>query len=120
MWIEVYSTMLLRKMTNKVRNLLEDPTKDKICLNDLIMELAAMSGDVATLEYSVSNKKALNRLKKALIEFEKNVIAYKRRIKDEVTPEIVAYIDGLPKAKPRGRIENILEYNEKRRNQKNK
>ncbi len=102
----------------KERNLLEDIEKQDICLNDLIMDLAAMTQDAATLEYSVSNMKALKKHKKDMRMFVEKVLLYKRRLKDEVTPEIVAYIDGLPKGKPRGRVENILEYNERRRKEK--
>lgn len=102
----------------KERNLLEDPERQDICLNDLIMDLAAMTQDVATLEYSVSSKKILNKHKREVREFEKKLVLYKRRLKDEVTPEIVAFLDGRPKAKPRGRTENITEYNERRRAEK--
>ena len=99
----------------KERNLLEDTEKQDICLNDLIMDLASMTGDAARLEYSVSNNKALTKHKKDLREFEQKLLKYKKRLKEEVTPEIIAYIDGLPKRKPRGRSENITEYNEKRK-----
>lgn len=103
---------------NKERNLLEDPEKHDVCLNDLIMDLAAMTQDAATLEYSASNMKALRKHKKDVRDFEKTFLAYKKRLKDEVTPEIVAFLDGKPKAKSRGRSENIIEYNERRKAEK--
>ena len=99
----------------KERNLLEDIEKQDICLNDLIMDLAAMTQDAATLEYSVSNMKALKKHKKDMRMFVEKVLLYKRRLKDEVTPEIVAFLDGKPKGKPRGRTENITEFNAKRK-----
>ncbi len=102
----------------KERNLLEDTEKQDVCLNDLIMNLASMTQDVAVLEYSVSSMKVLQKHKKEVREFEKKLVEYKRRLKDEVTPEIVAYLDGKPKGKPRGRTANITEYNERRRAEK--
>ena len=99
----------------KERNLLEDPERQDMCLNDLIMDLAAMAQDVAVLEFSVSNKKVLNKHKRDVREFEKKLLIYKKRLKDEVTPEIVAFLDGKPKGKPRGRTENITEFNAKRK-----
>lgn len=100
---------------DKERNLLEDPERQDVCLNDLIMDLAAMTQDVATLEFSVSNMKALRKHKKDFREFMEKALMYKRRLKDEVTPEIVAFLDGKPKGKPRGRTENITEFNAKRK-----
>lgn len=97
----------------KVRNLLEDPWKKNICLKELIMELVAMTKDVSALEYSVSNKIALDTHKRALRKFQKNYDIYRARIKEEVTPDIIRFLDGLPK-KPRGRPDNIIEFNKKR------
>ncbi len=104
----------------KVRILLEDPRENHVCLRDLIMMLAAMSADVSTLEYSNSSKLALTNHKRDLRKFAKALAIYRTRIKDEVQPDIIRFLEGAPK-KPRGRSENIIEFNQKRsENLKNK
>lgn len=103
---------------NKERDLLMDPTNQEVCLNDLILKLSSMTNDVATLEFTVSSKTTLNTHKRELREFQKLFLIYKSRIANEVTQDIVRYLDGLPKAKPRGRTENITEWNAMRKSKK--
>ena len=101
----------------RIRRLLEDPRKEVVCLNDLIIFLATMVNDVSTLEVA-NEKKPLERHKRDLRSFATLLDEYRFRIKTEVTRDILKFHAEKPKGAVRGRPENILEANEKRRKAK--
>ncbi len=77
------------------RELLTRPSKnDEIVLNDLIQQLADLTGDLSTIEMSV-NVNACSRVVAGLIEHEKKVAEFKKKIRD-IKEEFVRYNHSRP------------------------
>jgi len=99
---------------SKIRLLLNDPRGEKVCLSDIIEKVSDMSPDAASLEIQ-NTKAAVARQKRHIKELKTLIDQYKARMSDEVYPEVEYALASRKKGKPRGRQENITEFNEKRK-----
>lgn len=72
----------------KLRNLLSDPVKQDVCLDDLIFKLTNCSKAIAVLEHK-NTKTALDSAKKQMNEFKRLYIEFENRIRGRVTVEVL-------------------------------
>lgn len=99
----------------KIRNLLSDPVKQEICLDDLVHKLIGCGIQLSNLE-TKNTGDALKASKKALAEFQKDFTEFQLRIRTTVTNEVMETISKRDKSVKIGNPEKLLEY---RLNKKN-
>ena len=75
---------------DKIRNILNDPREEDLCLSDIVNEALALDLLCAKLEIE-NNKTALRDLKRAIRNFKKTVIKFEYRIGTVIGNEIIAY-----------------------------
>lgn len=96
----------------KKRNLLSDPVKEELCLDDLVHALIGCSKSLAILEHKNTGP-ALSRSKKDLIEFKKKFIEFETRIKKQITYEVKEEISKKDKSIIYGNPSKIVPYQNK-------
>lgn len=88
---------------SKIRNILEDPHEEDLCLNDVIKELVSLSKPLSKLEHDSTMhlyreaSKAMTKAKKKFQDFEKR---FRGEIRDEVMKEISTFDKRVDPKKP--------------------
>lgn len=90
-----------RDRVEKLRLLVQDIRKEKLCLQDIIDKAINLSKPACTLEIE-NSPKALEDLKRGAKEIRDLGALFYRRLCDEVQPEVIAHSQSKPKGKPRG------------------
>lgn len=81
---------------SKLRNVLEDPLGQEVCLKDVLEAFIGCSKRMSALEYK-NSAWALREAKKALREAEKVMLEFKRRIKVDITEEVIEALSKIDK-----------------------
>jgi len=86
----------------KIRNLVQDIHNEKVCIQSFIDLALKLSKQACILEVE-NSPNALSELKRGARELRDLGTLFYRRLCDEVTPEVIAYRESLPKGSPRGK-----------------
>jgi len=73
----------------KIRNVLNDPYEEDVCLDDVIKALVGSGKGLAPLEYK-NTKHALKTGKRAFKEAKMVFLAFEKRLKEEIGADIIA------------------------------
>jgi hypothetical protein len=96
-------------MELKIRNLVQDPAKIDLCLQDLIFKLTSCAESLSILEHK-NTKTALDNVKRELGEFKKLYIEFEQRIRGKVTYEVMDVVSR--DTRRHGNPDKITEHNE--------
>lgn len=83
-------------MSDRLRYVLDDPTGSVVCLNDVVMAFANTSEKLRHIEYK-NTAHSLREAKKAFRIAENLMIAFKMRLKDEITEEVATALAKVDK-----------------------
>ena len=83
-------------MSERLRYILNDPSRNKVCLDDIVKVLANTSEKLRHLEYK-NSAHSLREAKKAFRVAKNLIVDFEVRLKGEITEEIVKAISKVDK-----------------------
>ncbi len=95
--------------TGKLRNVLNDPRGEEVCLDTVIKAFAAISDQLRHLEYK-NSAHSLREAKKAFRAAKKILVDFEERLKVEITEDIVKALSKVDKRVNPKDAESIREY----------
>jgi hypothetical protein len=90
-------------MSDKIRNILEDPFEEDVCLNDVVMAFVGLSDYMSRLEYENKvhyYKEASKELTKAKKKFQEFEHRFRNEIRVDVIEKISRYDKRVDPKKP--------------------